>query len=650
MWTARRQAPDEWGAGNRVYGGETGWPGPRNPRITPYAIPFGRAFEDPRHRRVVLVTAAQSGKTETFLDVIGERLDNRPAPILYVGPSRDFLTDQFEPRLVGMFGQSASLARKVVGGIEGSRQKKTMKRVAGVRIRLAHAGSSTALKSDPAAFVLVDEMDEMMANVRGQGDPLGLVEARGDTYADFVVGVTSTPSLGRVEPELDAASGLEFWGVADEEDIKSPIWRLWQAGTRHHWCWPCPSCDEFFVPRFRLLQWPDGASPAVARRSAFLSCPRCGGVIEESQKAAMNARGVYVAPGQVVDVDGTVTGEPTDSSTLSFWVSGLASPFVSFGERAERYLTALATGETAKIQAAVNAGAGEVFAPDLGDVPEWQEVAGLAMPYAAMTVPDQVILLTAGVDVQGNRLVYVIRGWGARATSWLITHGELWGRTAEPAVWLELSELLRRTFDGLPVKYAFVDSGFRPGKKVALPVNQVYEFCRRHRTFVFPSKGASAAMVKPLIVSDIDVEPDGRADTYGLDLVRLDAGYWKGFVQERLRWPSDQPGAFHIHESVDPDYCRQLVSEAPVRKDGGGWIWVQRSRDNHFLDAEALAAAAGFLAGAQNITVERRNLGSREPLVSPNVTAAIHEAQARPSAPTLQPSRLGALAARLNRR
>ena len=32
----------------------------------------------------------------------------------------------------------------------------------------------------------MDEIDEMMANVKGQGDPLGLVEARGETYADFV--------------------------------------------------------------------------------------------------------------------------------------------------------------------------------------------------------------------------------------------------------------------------------------------------------------------------------------------------------------------------------------------------------------------------------------------------------------------------------
>ena len=80
---------------------------------------FARAFGDPRWKRIVGVTAPQSAKTETLLDVIGERLDNRPAPILYVGPNKDFLTDQFEPRLNDLFRQSPSLLRKVTGGIDG---------------------------------------------------------------------------------------------------------------------------------------------------------------------------------------------------------------------------------------------------------------------------------------------------------------------------------------------------------------------------------------------------------------------------------------------------------------------------------------------------------------------------------------------------
>jgi phage terminase large subunit GpA-like protein len=235
-----------------------------------------------RYRRVVDVSGAQMGKTDTILDMIGHRLDQRPAPILYVGPTSQFVKEQFEPRIMALLDEAPSLLRKVA---RGKRMTKTRKIVAGVPLRLAHGGSSSALKSDPAALAIVDEYDELLANVKGQGDPLGLVEARGHTYADFTVAITSTPSMGTTVIEHDEKSGLDFWGVVPGEDITSPVWNLWQQGTRHHWVWQCPHCAGWFVPRFTLLRWPSSSTPMEARREAYMVCGHadCGGVIEEQQ-------------------------------------------------------------------------------------------------------------------------------------------------------------------------------------------------------------------------------------------------------------------------------------------------------------------------------------------------------------------------------
>lgn len=565
-----------------------------------------RAFSDVRYRRVVMVTSAQTAKTESFLDIIGERLDNRPAPILYVGPSKEFVTDQFEPRLRALFEQSKSLQSKIIGGLDSKRQKKTLKRVNGTTLRLAHAGSSTALKSDPASMALVDEYDEMLKNVNKQGDPLGLVEARGDTYADFVAGIVSTPSLGMIETEIDPVSGLELWKAVppdDVEDVTSPIWRLWQSGTRHHWCWPCPHCRRYFVPRFGLLDGFKNLTPLQARRSAFVRCfySDCGGVIEEKHKAEMNTRGRMVAPGQSIDADGNVTGDPPDSSTLSFWVSGLASPFVTIGQRAETYLTALRSNESDKLQTAINSQFGELYVDGGGDVPTWELILAQRLGYARGTIPAGVRYLTCGVDVQKNRLVYVVRGWGRYATSWLITHGELHGNTSEGEVWENLSEFLQTPIDGHLIKLCYVDSGFRPGKREGVPVNRVYEFCRRHRRFVFPTKGSSHVMLRPLVRSQIEVTQQGSASKYGLELIRLDSDHWKSFVHERLRWPHEQPGAWYLNNDVDENYCRQIVSEVRVVGLNGKAQWIVRSRENHFLDAEAMAAAAGFQLNVQHL-------------------------------------------------
>lgn len=592
--------PDQWGAANRRYPATSGVPGPRDPNLTPYVIPFERGFQDPRYRRVVWATAAQTAKTEGLLDVIGQVLDQRPRPILYVGPNKEFCTDQFEPRLMALLDEAPTLAAKVQ---RGKKMKKVRKVVAGVPVRLAHAGSSTALKSDPAGLALVDEYDEMLRNIKGQGDPLGLVEARGITYAEFTTGITSTPSQGVVEIEHDEASGLEFWAVADLEDVHSPIWRLWQEGTRYHWVWPCPACAEYFVPRLKQLRWAKDATPAEAKRNAWLACPRCGGVIEDGHKKDLNARGAYVAPGQRVTVNGEVLGDPPDTSTLSFWTSGLVSPFVTFGQRAEAYLTALRSQETDKIQTAVNAGFGECYLAGGGDLPEWQELRRLKRPYAARTLPAGAVMITAAVDVQRDRLVYVARAWGARGRSWLVDHGEILGDTAGTEVWAQLDDWLADPIEGLPIKVMFVDSGFRPGKKDQVPEHRVYEFCRRHKRAVFPTKGLATARV-PLRPSKIEVKPHPAGAVkakYGLTLYLLDTDHFKSFVHERLRYPDDSPGAWLLHAETSDDYCRQIVSEARVRKPNGGFQWIAHSRDNHYLDCEAMAAAAGLLLGVQRL-------------------------------------------------
>lgn len=616
--------PDQW-ARSRIYPDTAGVPGARNPDLTKYMVPLGRAAVSGKYKRVVGVTSAQSGKTDTVLDIIGQKLDQKPAPLLYVGPSKEFNTDQFEPRLVEMFDQVATLSRKVS---RSKRSKKTLKFVAGVRVRLAHAGSSTALKSDPAAMAFVDEYDEMRANLKGQGDPLGLVEARGETYADFVTVITSTPGRGFAETEIDAVSGLEFWKVGDPEEIDSPIWLLWQEGTRHHFAWPCPHCNEYFVPMQKHLAWEgkdrNVGSPADASRTAYLQCPYgCADpILDHLHKEDMTERGVMIAPGQTIEDAFADTNVP-DTSTYSQWSSGLCSPFKTWGDRAEQILTAIYSGELDKRQTATNAYFGELFIPIGGDVPEWEEVRRLKLPYAEHTVPAGVLAVTCGVDVQKNRLVYVVRGWGKRQESWLITKGEIWGATADDTVWTQLFEdVLSARYGGMHIMRTFVDAGFRPGKKDVVPEHKVYEFARRHGRTVYATKGFDTRPT-PLSVNRIDVKASGSRAKYGLDLVRLSTDFFKSWVHERLRWPEDQQGGWHLFETIDEDYCRQIVSEARAKKPkGGGSTWIVKSKNNHFLDCEALSFAAAYMLGIQRVRDDAASPQATRPQSAPQSVAA----------------------------
>jgi len=605
----RRTTPDAWGASNREYPPSSGRPGPRDPFVTPYCVPFGRAVASRRYRRCVFVTSAQSGKSETILDLIGQRLDQAPAPILYVGPSRQFVTERWEPRVMALFDEAPGLGSKVA---PARKNTKTRKLVAGVPLQLAHAGSSTALKSDSFALALTDEADELLANVKGQGDPLSLIDRRGDAFADFTHAIVSTPSEGRPETEVDPVSGLVFWVSREPAKIGSVIWREALAGTRHHWCWPCPHCGEFFVPRMSCLVIPDvetkhpggrvtkrPPTPAEARATAFLACPRCGCAIGEEHKAEMNARGVIAAPGQRITPAGEVIGEPAPNPVFSLFASGLCSPFATFADRAAELTAAKASGRPDKLQAVVNATFGEVYAPGPVNPPKWEDVKACILPYQLGMVPREGTVLVAGIDVQKLSLYVVLRVFGARGSSWLVSAEQLHGPTDGDEVWDALAATLTMRHGGLNVRLALIDSGFRPDKIDAGNEHRVYEFCRRYPWLVKPTKGRQTQTV-PLISKAHEVRADGKRPAYSLDLVTVDTDHFKSLVTSRIATPAGRAGAFGLPEDISESYCRMMVSE--VREViAGKPVWTPITRDNHFLDCEALAAAAGRLLNVERI-------------------------------------------------
>lgn len=551
------------------------------------------------------------GKSILMQNVIGARLDDDPAPIIYVGPTQSNIDSVVEPKMMEMFKGSKSLWDKLA---KGQKSTKHHKRVSGVSLRLAWAGSATELASDSAGLGLVDEVDRMDQDVKGEGSPVELTEARTSVYSDGRIGVTSTPTEGATEVEIHKDSGIGHWKVTDA--ISSPVWKLWQEGSRHEWAVPCVHCREYFVPRLSLLWWPEKAEPQVAEQEARLTCLHCGGQMEDRHKHYMNSHGIMVAPGQrpepctrddgvqIFDHETGVSqfvdfGDfiPRRSSTLSFWASGLMSFSAkkTFGFLAGKYLRAIASGEPERLQGVINTDFGELFRIS-GDAPEWQAVQRCAQDYLSGELPDEVNFLTAGVDVQKNRLVYVVRGWAAGNTSWQIEHGELWGDTDQYDVWDRLRGVLETEYNGVSVSCMAVDSGYRP--------EWVYEFCRENKALAKATKGHET-LEKPFRASTIDVNFRGKLIKQGLQLWHFNTDIFKSWVHSRIEWPQDRTGAWHLPADIDEDFCRQIVAEQRVVKPSGKTIWLTVARDNHYLDAEALAYLALRILGQRAESIRR---------------------------------------------
>ena len=77
----------------------------------------------------------------------------------------------------------------------------------------------------------------------------------------------------------------------------------------------------------------------------------------------------------------------------------------------------------------------------------------------------------------------------------------------------------------------------------------------------------------------------------------LDAGYFKGWVHDRINYPEDQPGSWLLPQNVGDDYCKQIVAEQRMKTAAGRTMWVKRST-NDFLDCEAMQV---FLAHVEEV-------------------------------------------------
>jgi phage terminase large subunit GpA-like protein len=259
-----------------------------------------------------------------------------------------------------------------------------------------------------------------------------------------------------------------------------------------------------------------------------------------------------------------------------------------------------------KIQVSINAGFGELFSLGSGDAPAWSEVAECCADYACGEVPKGARILVTTIDVQKNRIYYVTRGWGSKASSWLVDFGCLFGETAEQEVWGDLATLITTPIAGHPIKLVLIDSGYRPGRVDEVPINRVHEFGRQFQRLVYLTKGSSTSMRTPLIRSDIEITMKGTAAKYGLKQLRLDTDHFKTLTFERIRWPHDAPGAWHLPRDISEDYCRQVVSETRIRSASGRVKWVRRGRENHYLDCEMQQSAAAHFLSVARIPVEAR--------------------------------------------
>ena len=464
----------------------------------PYQREIMNAFTQPRVWKVVVMSAAQIGKSDIMNNVIGRYSHLAPAPILMIQPTIDMAQDYSKSRIAPMI-RDTKVLREIYRDVKTRESGNTIlsKLFPGGRLIMGGANSPAGLASRPIKILLADEVDRFPDSAGTEGDPVDLAAKRMTTFWDRRMGIFSTPTI----------SG------------ESRIEEEYHEGTQEEWQHECPNCHEYHLITHRqMVTEHETVEDKKGRKhvkvhSVKWRCPDCGFSFTEEQMRRAPQK--YVAQ----------NASALTKGVRSFFVNCWASPWLSWAAVMQEWLEAKGDPEREKV--IVNTRFGEAYERK-GAFDSTDKFLQRREQYGA-ELPDGVLILTAAVDVQDNRLEYEICGWGEDEECWGIKKGIILGAPDTPEVWAALDEQLDREYrfkngTGLIVPRTFIDSGGHYSK-------EVYAYSlRRLARQRFAVKGASTPGV-PIIHKYAKVTAAGSR-TIPLVLIGTDSG--KQYVMDRL--------------------------------------------------------------------------------------------------------------------
>jgi len=500
------------------------------------------ASVEPGIHTVVLMTSAQIGKTEIINNVLGYFLTHDPCPILAMHPTVEMAQTWSKDRLTPMIRDTPSL-RDIFNDTRTGDLSNTIlhKKFPGGHLTGVGANSPVGLASRPIRIVLPDEVDRFPHEVGNEGDPLSLAIKRTTTFYNRLIFMASTPTT----------------------KDKSRIETSFLESDQRYFFVPCPECGIFQVLKWARVMW-DGTDAS----SATYCCELCEKKIPHTKKAGMVADGEWRATSESDGIAG-------------FAINEVYSPWVTWAEMASEYMKV--KDNPVRYKTFVNTSLGETY-EDVVESVDDSMLLQRCEPY--VDPPPGVELITAGVDVHKSNIKVEIVGWGADYESWSLDYETIYGDTAKPKIWSDLTKFLNRTFGKMAIRATAIDSRYR--------TDSVFEFVkRRQRTFAI--KGVPG-WGKPTIAA-----PKDKSKSTGVRLYSVGSSDVKRMMHDRLRVQEHGPGFCHFPIGYEEDFFLELTSEVIVQKQLHGYaadMWEKKpGTQNHFGDCRVYATAALAICG-----------------------------------------------------
>lgn len=525
-------------------------PGQWNTDRAPYQREIMNALNDKYVETVVVMSSAQVGKTELINNIIGYYVDHDPAPILLLMPTLELAQSYSKKRLATMIRDTPALRGKIKDAKSKDSDNTLLEKgFPGGYIAIVGANSPTGLSSRPIRILLADEVDRFPESAGTEGDPLSLAEKRTKTFWNkkkFFVSTPTEKGISRIEKEFENS-------------------------TKEEWCVPCPLCG-----RYQPYSWGQ-----IKFKDVAMECKYCKEKFSEFEWKTMKGKWIAQNP----DIQGK----------RGFHLNALASPWERWNDIIKDFREAKKNGPHT-LKTWVNTTLGEAWEDKEGEGVEYETLLKRRERYDC-EVPDDVLVLTAGVDTQDDRLEVEVVGWGVGKESWGIEYKIFYGDPGQEAVWKQLDQYLMSEFrykngEGLVISCTCIDSGGHY-------TTEVYRFCkpREHRR-IFAIKGKGGTGVPFVGRATRNNREKAALFTIGVDtgketlISRLKIEFEDGNNDSIL-------GYCHFpiesDKGYNKDYFKGLTSEKRILRYFKGkprFEWIKKTARNEPLDLRNYATAA----------------------------------------------------------
>jgi len=364
---------------------------------------------DSSTQMVVLKKPTRVGFTKILTGVKAYFMHQRPCNILDYHPTDDeakgYVEDELEPMIDEVSVVSSIVENPAVQGRK-KREKTIKKRYPKGFYEALGAESDRNLNRRTAKVVIADELDTFKKEAGKAGDVVAQMMRRNSDFWDRKTILGGKPVGGEYDEdrELDESmSTVDYW------------FKLGDQRIRHY---PCPHCEHFQTFEFEELLWDkdidkNGKTVKHYPETAHFECKECQEPIYYHHKRKMDEKGEWRA---------TKPYEGIASFVIWSFISD--SPNVTWKHIVLEFLQA--KNSKAKLKTFTNEVLARTWEEDYEKIVIFHD--DRTEDYQAQ-VPNGVMVLTAGVDVQLNRLELEVVGWGKDEESWSIDYQIFMGDT-----------------------------------------------------------------------------------------------------------------------------------------------------------------------------------------------------------------------------